>query len=651
MYRKIPTLRLFLVFSCLSSIAFAQASGSQSRGLSVDPDSARPGRNSGSFYALVIGIDHYRAPIPSLKTAANDAQAMANTLSRDYGFRVQLLMNEEATRSHILGALAEYARVLGQNDSLLIYYAGHGYSNPMVKKTYWLPSDANEQNTADWIIADEITTNIRVQPARHVLIISDSCYAGGLSRDAEFDMRPDDQEAYLQKMQQGRSRTLMASGGDEPVSDSGANGHSVFAKAVLHGLDKAPSKEFTARDLFDSAVRRQVAGKASQIPQYTTIRDSDDENGDFVFIRSSPNVGHLEIAEGQKSTSHNSAAMAPSAGASESMPASDGSGYNEAVLEQMHKMRQSNPDYFVRIQASATAIGSQGHLQVLAISAAGTAYDVKVQLVMKGVGSDRRTVLYNDLDPGIAPGLYTKEINEFGNEAVICYTAHTASEPTPLRVTATYTIRSSSMGVMTQVAFVPTKPPTMEPASDAPCGGIKVTETAAPSPPSATMYPSQRARLQPPIYAARESKVAGVFADSTSGLLWTVKDNGADVGFPDANRYCSGLRLGGYSDWRLPTMNELSSLYDQAGRELPNCKDVDGSVLRYPIHIRSDIQLGCYSAWSSTPGRSVSMPDGSMATMSTFDYFDRRTYDVYNGIGYHADHPVNIRALCVRAGS
>lgn len=77
----------------------------------------------------------------------------------------------------------------------------------------------------------------------------------------------------------------MSSGGNEPVADGGGGGHSVFAKAVLNGLDQIEGAEFTAQDLFQDFVKPRVAGGSNQIPIYSQIRNSDDEAGDFVFKR------------------------------------------------------------------------------------------------------------------------------------------------------------------------------------------------------------------------------------------------------------------------------------------------------------------------------------------------------------------------------
>jgi hypothetical protein len=60
--------------------------------------------------------------------------------------------------------------------------------------------------------------------------------------------------------------------------------------------------------------------------------------------------------------------------------------------------------------------------------------------------------------------------------------------------------------------------------------------------------------------AGADNKAA--WKDSATGLIWTVKDNGTPVSSNQASDYCSNLQSGGYSDWRLPTIEELETLYD-----------------------------------------------------------------------------------------
>jgi Protein of unknown function (DUF1566) len=47
-----------------------------------------------------------------------------------------------------------------------------------------------------------------------------------------------------------------------------------------------------------------------------------------------------------------------------------------------------------------------------------------------------------------------------------------------------------------------------------------------------------------------------------SGLTWTSHDNGQGVEWNAASAYCPGLQLGGWSDWRLPSIEELRAVHD-----------------------------------------------------------------------------------------
>ncbi len=270
----------FVALLCVCPHAFAQT-----RGLDPVEQQPQPGVANGNYYALVIGIDEYRPPLARLKTAVDDARSVGTVLQTRYGFRVTYLLDQKATRFNILDTLSHYRNTLGENDNLLIYYAGHGFSDREAQKAYWLPIDADSGNSPNRIIADDLTTGVRVLPSRHVLIVSDSCYSGALSRDADAPVPSDGEAAFLNRMLRSRSRTLMASGGDEPVSDGGGDGHSVFANAILRALENSSQPMFTASDLFYGSVRQQVAGKSEQLPQYSIIRNSDHDEGDFVFAR------------------------------------------------------------------------------------------------------------------------------------------------------------------------------------------------------------------------------------------------------------------------------------------------------------------------------------------------------------------------------
>jgi hypothetical protein len=263
--------------------------GKQKRGLEAEPAGDSGAIGPGMNYALVIGIDNYPPPIPKLKTAVNDARSFAALLSSKYGFQATMLLNQDATRINILDAISHFRKKLAENDSFLIYYAGHGSYDRGTDKGYWLPVDADSDPlmTSRDISADDLVTEVRGLAARHVIVISDSCFSGDLSRDAGDFSPSDGNQAYIRRMQRAPSRTLMASGSDEPVSDSGSQGHSVFAALLLDAMQSRNGQAFTADDLFVS-IRKTVLARSGQNPQYAPLRNSIRssaglDTGDFVF--------------------------------------------------------------------------------------------------------------------------------------------------------------------------------------------------------------------------------------------------------------------------------------------------------------------------------------------------------------------------------
>lgn len=281
------SLAALLAFLAASAITHGQQP--QTRGVADSTLQSGQQAQRGAYYALVIGINGY-SDFPALKTPRNDATEVAQVLKERYSFVTNLLL--DATRDQILSALDDYSARLKENDSLLIYYAGHGWSDKTAGEAYWIPVDGQKDKRSHWITAADITDEARVVPARHVLIISDSCYSGMLAaRDVSPTVgAPRERSVFLDKLLAGKSRNIMASGGDEPVSDSDAPGHnpnhSIFANALLQGLGQIGATAFSAKELFDQYVYGSVGGQSQQLPEYDPIRDSGHDNGDFIFFRS-----------------------------------------------------------------------------------------------------------------------------------------------------------------------------------------------------------------------------------------------------------------------------------------------------------------------------------------------------------------------------
>jgi uncharacterized caspase-like protein len=243
-----------------------------------------PQLSGGNYYALVIGINIYQH-MPQLKTAVNDARAVAKVLKNQYGFQVTTLLDRKATRSNIVSQLNRLINGLDEDEHLLIYYAGHGYFDNQAQEAYWQPHDADTSEDTDWIISDRITSIINRSIAKNILIVADSCYSGTLTRQGRGIVRipSSNRQRYLERMLNTRSRLLIASGGNEPVSDAGGGKHSIFAKYFLKGLQNMNKRAFTAEELFGEYIEHSVQLGSNQTPNFQEIRKSGHDGGDFVF--------------------------------------------------------------------------------------------------------------------------------------------------------------------------------------------------------------------------------------------------------------------------------------------------------------------------------------------------------------------------------
>jgi len=250
----------------------------------VSPPQSFHSDKFGKFIALLIGNNHYQH-ISSLKTAINDVEMLRATLEKKYGFKTTLI--RDATRRDILKAITDIQKQVTTDTNLLIYYAGHGHLEDNENRGYWLPVDAEVDNSVNWIANDDITSKVKAMAAKHVLVIADSCYSGMLSRSvpSEHSLRPDSSEIsnYLTKISEKRTRMVMSSGGLEPVVDEGGMGnHSVFASAIISMLQE--NVEIMEGTLLFSKVRQKVKWNADQTPEYSPIRNAGHDGGDFLFI-------------------------------------------------------------------------------------------------------------------------------------------------------------------------------------------------------------------------------------------------------------------------------------------------------------------------------------------------------------------------------
>jgi Protein of unknown function (DUF1566) len=127
------------------------------------------------------------------------------------------------------------------------------------------------------------------------------------------------------------------------------------------------------------------------------------------------------------------------------------------------------------------------------------------------------------------------------------------------------------------------------------------------------------------------------WTDPSTGLTWAARDNGKSVSWKGAVKYCQNLRLGGYSDWRLATLDELKGIYD----ENSNAPGRDG-LGAATWHVKGNLFL-TGDQWSSNY-RSDDRGRNSGYSWF-FDFNDGRSSNQPSGFPYSSSFR---RALCVR---
>lgn len=86
----------------------------------------------------------------------------------------------------------------------------------------------------------------------------------------------------------------------------------------------------------------------------------------------------------------------------------------------------------------------------------------------------------------------------------------------------------------------------------------------------------------------------GTVLDTRTGLMWGDSDNGEDINWPDAKKYCEDYTGGLYSDWRMPTLDELAGLYNTGQEYRQECCSSCSK-----IRITQLIKLTCCCVWAT----------------------------------------------------
>lgn len=144
--------------------------------------------------ALCIGINDYPGTQNDLSGCVNDANDWAAELSQR-GFTVSSMLDAQATLAAMMQAIIGLIGGAVSGDSLVITYSGHGT---------WVPDSSGDEpdgrdealcpydiSTAGPLLDDDINQMFAARaPGVRILLLSDSCHSGSVTRGKEDDLDP-----------------------------------------------------------------------------------------------------------------------------------------------------------------------------------------------------------------------------------------------------------------------------------------------------------------------------------------------------------------------------------------------------------------------------------------------------------------------------
>ncbi len=262
-------------------------------------------------WAVIVGIDKYPSfsPEGQLEGCVRDAQEMSRVLRERFGFpgkRMKVLLNDEARRDSIMGALEDLERWVKEDDVVVVHYSGHGSqrrlpaedrSEPDGMEEVLVPYDTghadpfpNRDISGSWIHG-WLARVTKITP--YVTLILDCCHSGTAHRADSSGVKirrvPPDLRTPEGK---NRIRIRDFKGGPKDFTryvvlaacrnkesayeiDDGGKSHGAMSFFLLEELRKLPLGACpTYRDVFEP-VMTQVhnLNYKRQLPQLEGLRD------------------------------------------------------------------------------------------------------------------------------------------------------------------------------------------------------------------------------------------------------------------------------------------------------------------------------------------------------------------------------------------
>jgi len=240
----------------------------------------------GKQWAVFIAIDQYKE-FGQLFYPVKDAKEIKKILVDNYYFdEVIELYDKNATAQAIRSLFNDLQKEVGANDSVFVFHAGHGTDGRETATPAWIAYDSvnNPLVKNGWLPHTEIRTRLDSLNAKHVFLISDSCYSGALltvTRGKTSEIIMDYPVAY-----NNISRQVMSSGAIEEVADE-----SEFASRLKSLLLNTKTPYITPLFLCSHIIEAKTKKDLLTYPDLAPFPQSRHvPGGNFLFFRKNPTI-------------------------------------------------------------------------------------------------------------------------------------------------------------------------------------------------------------------------------------------------------------------------------------------------------------------------------------------------------------------------
>ncbi len=190
-------------------------------------------------YLVCVGLNNYESNDRPLPCSRNDANAIGQFFKKYNNSEVFMLVDDNATRDHILRVIKHQFAKSTPKDEIIFAYSGHGFDGGVT---------CYEKGA--YILYTEIQDILRTCKARRKVMLINACHSGSFSKN---NPQPRPKRSY--KSNNSEVMLVLSSRANEYSWESSGMRTSFFFNRLLKAFggeaDKNADRKITARELFN----------------------------------------------------------------------------------------------------------------------------------------------------------------------------------------------------------------------------------------------------------------------------------------------------------------------------------------------------------------------------------------------------------------